>query len=69
MNGVKFSIEALTDGKSKAQQVTLSSDDERGQQILFHFNRLFRTAVEQRDYKAIFRSLGMMSDEEIANIL
>lgn len=69
MNGVKFSIEALTDGKSKAQQVVLSSDDERGQQILFHFNRLFCMAIEHQDHKAIFRSLGMMSDEEINNLI
>lgn len=65
MNGPKFKLEAAINGVDTARFVILSSEDYKGQQILFHFNRLFKGAIEKNDYKSIFRSLGMMSDEEL----
>ena len=68
MNGVKFTLEAKTDGVGLAESVSIRSDDARGQQCLFHFNRLMRKAVAENDYRSIFRSLGMLSDSEVEKL-
>lgn len=69
MSGIQFKLEALLEHNApKAHQVTISSNDPRGQECLFHFNRLFRKAVNENDYRSIFRSLGMLSDDELSKI-